>query len=54
MGFFSGLVQAVVDTASMPIDVVKDICEGGENNRSGKKVKKILIKDIGSIVNGEL
>jgi len=35
------LFQGLVDTVSLPIDVVRDVIEGGENERTKSKIEKI-------------
>lgn len=48
MGLLDGLLNAALDIASAPLDVLGDVIEGNENNRTQKKVGKTL-QDIGSI-----
>lgn len=33
--------QGIVDTVTLPLDVVADVVEGGKNERTKKKVEKI-------------
>lgn len=48
MGLIDGLLNTALDVASAPIDVLKDVVEGNENNRTQRKVGKTL-QDFGSI-----
>lgn len=48
MGLLDGLLNTALDIASAPIDVLKDVAEGNENNRTQRKVGKTL-EDFGSI-----
>lgn len=41
MGFFGSLLQAAVDTATLPIVAAIDVVELGKNNRTGRHVDKI-------------
>lgn len=41
MGFFGSLLQAAVDTATLPIAAAIDIVELGKNNRTGRQVDRI-------------
>lgn len=57
MGFLGSFLQAAVDTVSLPLDVIQDLAEGGENERTARKVGKVggnLSESVDDLLEGEL